>query len=322
VSNQPRPLTPKGAAKATLSEPQTQSAQGQQRSHKFECIVCQSVQPALSGHKYLLKYKSILQHFYPQYVRDDAPHTDASAISAEEAEAAIAANAKKSTAKPDHDKKASIAPVAAVAGEMQIEPLGVLRNFRRKSKGGPDPASDKSLPSQAARDRMMLKVLLKNPSRTLPPQLLPFLTDHKFLDGTIEVCESCCLDFSRSATTTMLVDRRSLLPKGPQIALPPPPSPARMHIYERLSRTVDYGVLAQGHAKIGTKLPPIGARAAHTSMDGEVASINRKTAGIGIGSAVPLRSQSVPPMKPGQSVAAPMRASSAPHSARGPSMAR
>jgi hypothetical protein len=197
--------------------------------------------------------------------------------------------------------------VAAVAGEMQIEPLGVLRNFRRKSKGGPDPASDKSLPSQAARDRMMLKaravdgctlpalahvvcrreraiqtapqqceqtrntavtatsqreghrigrahgsirrmlrvarciffgrrlshvtlslqvaaamrcmvsvarcmhrlrgcicmhecivagciasqVLLKNPSRTLPPQLLPFLTDHKFLDGTIEVCESC-----------------------------------------------------------------------------------------------------------------------------------
>ena len=44
----------------------------------------------------------------------------------------------------------------------------------------------------------------------------------------------------------MLVDRRSLLPKGPQIALPPPPSPARMHIYERLSRTVDYGVLAQG----------------------------------------------------------------------------
>ncbi len=47
--------------------------------------------------------------------------------------------------------------VAAVAGEMQLEPLGVLRNFRRKSKGGPDPASDKSLPSQAARDRMMLK---------------------------------------------------------------------------------------------------------------------------------------------------------------------
>ena len=35
------------------------------------------------------------------------------------------------------------------------------------------------------------QVLLKNPSRTLPPQLLPFLTDHKFLDGTIEVCESC-----------------------------------------------------------------------------------------------------------------------------------
>ena len=40
--------------------------QGQQKSHKFECIVCQSVQPAVSGHKYLLKYKSILQHFYPQ----------------------------------------------------------------------------------------------------------------------------------------------------------------------------------------------------------------------------------------------------------------
>ena len=176
--------------------------------------MCQSVQPAVSGHKYLLKYKSILQHFYPQvktfsacsplrcqrtpcaahscvrkrtvlyvacctgdlspvqeelrpvyfvlrvpsarfvqrshfgldrvaaaqawlrallaavrvvcvdassalcvrrvqYVRDDAPHTDASAISAEEAEAAIAASAKKSTAKPEQDKKASVASVRA-----------------------------------------------------------------------------------------------------------------------------------------------------------------------------------------------------------------
>ena len=44
----------------------TVGLQGQQKSHKFECIVCQSVQPAVSGHKYLLKYKSILQHFYPQ----------------------------------------------------------------------------------------------------------------------------------------------------------------------------------------------------------------------------------------------------------------